>query len=183
MVCRHKALEHQMEGALTSAGLKHCMRRRPGGYDYPGFSGCAARAVMDSRAAESRAVARVHVGAKAKLANGIGLCKNPTTHVWQPVRLFAKCGKTEMSCRLPTCKRRGKPSDFFFCSLCTDLSKHLVPMCPKCQWVFHNSDESRTPRSTRKRTRIPDETSETNETSAPNTPHTDEPRHLRRRLN
>jgi len=161
MVCRHKALEHQMKGAPTSASLKHSMRRGPGGYDYPGFSGYAARAVMDN-AVESRAVAQVHVGARAKFTSA-DACKNPTSHEWRAVRQIAECGKMELTCRLRGCNRRSKPSDFFYCSLCTDLSKQLVPMCPKCQWVFHNSHSgwSRTPKSSRKRTRA-----ESDETSA-----------------
>ena len=75
MVCRHKALERQMKGAPTSASLKHSMRRGLGGYDYPGFSGCAARAVMDN-AAESRAVAQVDVEARAKFVSA-DACKKP----------------------------------------------------------------------------------------------------------
>ena len=187
MVCRHKALEHQMKGAPTSASLKHSMRRGPGGYDYPGFSGCAARAVMDN-AAESRVVAQVHIGAKAKFASA-DACKNPTSHEWRAVRQTVECGTKELTCRLRGCNRRSKPSDFFYCSLCTDLSKQLVPMCPKCQWVFHNSLWSRTPKSTRKRTRTPAEADETSARTVPSEstqgtiPDTPPPRRLRRRLN
>jgi len=193
MVCRHKALEHQMKGAATSASLKHIMRRGPGGYDYPSFSGWAAGAVMDSRAAERRAVLQVHVGAAEPKLASFAACKNPTSHQWRAVRQPVECEKKEMHCRWPDCKRKGKPSDFFYCSLCTDLSKDLVPMCAKCQWVVHNPNYTRTPKKSRKRTRTPGESDETSASTVstestqgtiPNTPHTqtDAPRILRRRL-
>ena len=75
MACRRKALERQAKGAATSASLKRSMRRGPGGYDYLGLSGCAARAVMGN-ATESRAAAHAHAGEKAKLASA-DACKSP----------------------------------------------------------------------------------------------------------